>query len=278
MIAKRKPHVDECLNCGTATPGAFCSGCGQEAVDAAVTLRDQLADFFSEVVTLEERLPQTIRLLLTKPGELTRAYNAGQRVRYVTPLKLYLFTGVLFFLVMSLVPESSGAMIQVQPGGHTPQMDQWFNEETASLFGRHLRHAVRAAIDDPKALKAAMVDVLSRATMVLVPVHALLLLPLYRRPKRFYGEHIVFSFHAHSFGYLVFTAATLTEFLPNVVSSIAGIVAFFATATYVLLAMRTAYGESLGRSLWKAILVGTGYLMALVAVFAIASMIGIFTL
>ena len=97
-----RKHVDHCLNCGAPTPGAFCSTCGQEAVDAAVTFRDQLAHFFEEVIGVESRLPQTLKLLLTRPGALTRAYNGGQRVRYVTPLKLYLFASVAFFLVVSV--------------------------------------------------------------------------------------------------------------------------------------------------------------------------------
>ncbi len=115
-----RPHVDHCLNCGAATPGAYCSACGQEAVGGAVTFRDHVAHFFEEVFTVESRLPQTLRLLFTRPGELTRAYHAGERVRYVTPLKLYLFASVAFFLALSFSAPKAATVQAERPRDARP--------------------------------------------------------------------------------------------------------------------------------------------------------------
>ena len=275
MSAKRKPHVERCLNCGASTPGAYCSGCGQEAVDASVSFRDQLADFFSELASFEERLPQTMKLLLTKPGDLTRAYNGGQRVRFVTPLKLYLFTGFVFFLVLSLMPDRSDSMLHIHTSGHSDETRAWLDgPEATGALGRIARRMVRATLENPAGVESAVVDTLSKATIVLVPIQASLLTLLYWRPRRLYAEHVVFSLHVHSFGYIAFAVSTLAGLLPDEAASLVSAAAPVATASYAVLAARKTYAESLGRSFLKMLAAGTGYLFAFALVLAVAASIG----
>ena len=50
----------------------------------------------------EGALWRTLRLLLTRPGELTRRYLAGQRKHYVLPLRLYLTISVVVLLLIRL--------------------------------------------------------------------------------------------------------------------------------------------------------------------------------
>lgn len=42
---------------------------------------------------------QTIRVLFSKPGFLTRAYLDGKRIQYLPPVQLYVFTSALFFFI-----------------------------------------------------------------------------------------------------------------------------------------------------------------------------------
>jgi hypothetical protein len=321
MSSHTRPHVDQCLNCGAATPGAYCSACGQEAVGGAVTFRDHVAHFFEEVFTVESRLPQTLRLLLTRPGELTRAYNAGARVRYVTPLKLYLFASVAFFLVLSFAapkaasprfervhnpkPEgmhvvlggapwpssapssSSSSSSAPSPGsGASPPaqtapnswtdaetFDEWLKKpENAGAMPAFIQPHVRALLKSPEGFMGGLVDLLSKASMVLVPIHALLLKLAYLRSRRFYGEHIVFSLHLHAFAYLAFAIAMggLVR-APDSVASGAESVVMIAGAVYASLAARRAYGEGLARSAIKMSAVGVGYVLALFAVVTLAA-------
>jgi hypothetical protein len=267
--SKRKPHVDRCLNCGAATPSRFCPDCGQEAVDASVSVGDQVADFLSEVVSLEERLPRTAATLIARPGALTRDYNAGQRVRHVTPLKLYLFASVAYFLVASLAPSTihvGNAMGAPLDAAETARV----LADTAS-WPAFLQTALRRLLESPAGLSAALLDTMSKATLVLVPIHALLLKGVYRRPARLYGEHVIFSLHVHAFGYLAFTAASLID-LACGVEGVSGLGALVAVAIYLVVAARTAYREGPVRSLFKTVVVGFGYGVALlfVALFALA--------
>jgi hypothetical protein len=48
---------------------------------------------------------RTLPLLMVRPGVLTRRYINGQRVRYVSPLALFLFTVFLMFFLVSQIDE-----------------------------------------------------------------------------------------------------------------------------------------------------------------------------
>ena len=48
------------------------------------------------------RFANTLKLLLLKPGELSREFSLNRRARYVPAVRLYLFTSLLFFFVFAL--------------------------------------------------------------------------------------------------------------------------------------------------------------------------------
>lgn len=91
-----------CLNCGTALNGNFCEECGQAAKLHVPSAREFLHEFVAHYVALEGKLWQSVKLLLFKPGQLTREYIEGRRVRYVEPLRLYLSFSIIFFALFKL--------------------------------------------------------------------------------------------------------------------------------------------------------------------------------
>ncbi len=96
------PHLDHCLNCGrpTGETDNFCPNCGQENEDETVTLKPLVADALSEMASWDSKLVRTVLPLLFRPGLLTNEFLAGRRVRYLSPLKMYLVISAVFFLVL----------------------------------------------------------------------------------------------------------------------------------------------------------------------------------
>jgi hypothetical protein len=68
------------------------------------TTLELVGDAYDELVGWDGKFVRTIRLLLTRPGELTRAVIGGQRARYVGAVRLYLMCSVVFFLVQTATP------------------------------------------------------------------------------------------------------------------------------------------------------------------------------
>lgn len=93
---------EHCLNCGAAATGNFCAECGQENEDQTVALKLLAQDLLSDVASFDSKLFRTLVPLIIRPGFLTCEYNAGKRVRYLSPFKLYLTFSLLFFLAVPL--------------------------------------------------------------------------------------------------------------------------------------------------------------------------------
>ncbi len=94
-IASSSPGFPACANCGTALSGPFCAQCGQHIADYHQSVWRFVADFLDNTFCWDNKLLRTLWPLLRQPGFLTREFMAGRRVRYVHPLRLFLFTSAV---------------------------------------------------------------------------------------------------------------------------------------------------------------------------------------
>lgn len=94
-------HESECLNCGAAITGHYCSQCGQKA-HLHRTLAAFGHDLMHGVLHLDGKLWRTLPLLVFKPGEITRRYINGERAKFVSPMAMFLFSVFLMFAVFQL--------------------------------------------------------------------------------------------------------------------------------------------------------------------------------
>ena len=101
----RKPvePLTKCENCDTPLSGEYCSACGQHAIDYRRSLWRVGIDALDSFFNWDTKFLQTVGVLLLRPWRLTNDFNAGRRVRYVHPLRLYLLASIAFFLLAKLV-------------------------------------------------------------------------------------------------------------------------------------------------------------------------------
>jgi len=108
-----------CLNCGAALQGRYCANCGQGA-HVHRSLLHLVEELLHGLFHFDAKGWRTLPLLVARPGLLTRRYVDGQRMRYVSPLALFLFMVFLMFFVASLSPSppdvfgSSGDLASAQ--------------------------------------------------------------------------------------------------------------------------------------------------------------------
>lgn len=86
-----------CLNCGTEVPERYCTHCGQENAVPHETFSHLFKHFVADIFHYDSQFLITLKSLLFRPGFLSREYMAGRRVRYVNPIKLYVFVSFVFF-------------------------------------------------------------------------------------------------------------------------------------------------------------------------------------
>jgi F0F1-type ATP synthase membrane subunit b/b' len=124
-----------CLNCGAARSGAYCSRCGQTA-HLHRSLLHLSEEFLHGVLHFDAKGFHTVPLLFFRPGLLTRRYIEGQRTRYVSPMALFLFCIFLAYFVFSMVGEPTTGMVKVKiedAATAKADVDQSLTEAEASL-------------------------------------------------------------------------------------------------------------------------------------------------
>jgi hypothetical protein len=100
---KQRERLTNCENCGVELAGEYCAKCGQHAIDYRRSLIRVLIDAADSFLNWDTKFLKSVGVLLVTPWRLTNDFNAGKRVRYVHPLRLYLLASIAFFLLARLV-------------------------------------------------------------------------------------------------------------------------------------------------------------------------------
>ena len=139
-------HAD-CGNCGTLIHGNYCHSCGQSA-----HVHHSLLHLIEEMVHglwhFDAKGWRTIPMLIAYPGELTRRYIDGQRVRFISPLGLFLFMVFFMFFMFSFTAEHSVDLKNSDPAKA--------KQETAKALAPEIDNAktevakARTALDEAK--------------------------------------------------------------------------------------------------------------------------------
>ena len=121
-----------CMNCGLEITGKYCAACGQRDADLRRPIWIFARDFFQDVLELDTRFIHTVVPLLFQPGLMTRKYVEGKRAYYTPPLRLYLITSLLFFIIAG-VADIAILKFEVARDGEGPvQMSTETEEERAA--------------------------------------------------------------------------------------------------------------------------------------------------
>ncbi|WP_162946404.1 DUF3667 domain-containing protein [Chitinophaga barathri] len=91
-----------CLNCGQEVQVRFCSYCGQENVQTKESFRHLVSHFFQDITHYDSKFLTSLKFLFFYPGLLTKEYINGKRMAYINPIRLYVFTSFVFFLILGM--------------------------------------------------------------------------------------------------------------------------------------------------------------------------------
>lgn len=104
LAAKKLAGSANCLNCNTELKGPFCYYCGQPDRNFLRFFPALLRDLMEDVLDYDSRFMRTLKPLIFKPGQLTKDFMTGRRFRYTPPMRLYIFSSIVFFLLAALLP------------------------------------------------------------------------------------------------------------------------------------------------------------------------------
>ena len=283
-----------CLNCGADFGGRrppFCPECGQETTLLPPTLREMAQQFGGAYISTEGALWRTLKLLLCKPGELTRQYLAGRRKHYVLPLRLYLTVSLISLLVVRWVgnttavnglddPQMVAAARAAQPSvmlnlykSRAGLQDGVFqcvllpNWVCMRLQDRIERDPV-AFVTQVRGINERLVAHFGAVMFVLLPIFTLGLWAVYRNRRLRYTAHLVYALHLHAAWFIVLALMQLP--VPGL--TWAGLAVM---ALYAALSGRRVYGGRWWPRLLRFVMLSLLYASVLVIMVPLAVLAGL---
>jgi hypothetical protein len=236
-------------------------------------MKEVAGDVTHSLLHLDSRVWRTVRLLVLRPGELTREFIAGRHQQYIPPFRLYLAVSILFFALTALLPDSDS--FSVDSSGDTVfapvsvQMPDELEKEIAGDLGKEgidLEQLKKSAgepgsctitiFNDPrfddleKALERAcrqmrqdggarfaehFAAAAPKLMFLFLPLMAAVMLLFYWRPRRLYAEHLVLFLHNHAFAFLLIGVSTILDAIMGLKLPFVGVLGFVNFLLYIYL-------------------------------------------
>lgn len=251
--------------------GVYCSSCGQHVRDIHVPVKELASEFIEVLPAFDKRLLSSMKLLLMKPGKLTEEYLAGRRKTFISPFKLYFVVSFLYFFTGSLVVTESkqdlrDAMIQSDtvrtesPIDSTvlaiknPDSRVTFSVNNIQLlerlFGSKFIEGFKTGQNNPRQFFERIREHMPKILFLLLPVFALLLQIVYVRSRILYIQHLIFSFHFHSFIFFILLLNVLYDAAVPKGFQLYGNIILLAIPLYLYVALQNVYRQPA----WKTVL------------------------
>jgi hypothetical protein len=242
-----------CPNCGRENEGDFCAGCGQKRIHGGdLSLAHAWHHVVHELFHLDGKILISLKLLFTRPGQLTLDFLEGRRARHVHPIQLFLFLSVAFYFFLHVSFDLR----------HLFNSDRIPPESMVKLTALAKRTGV--TLDEFLAQRSIRIEPKIKATFIGGYIlNGFWLTLLFRKPRRYLAEHLVMALHlacfsmvlASTLGWLYVFRVNSWVFMPLV---------YTITFAYLLLACHRVYGESWGILVIKVIVLEVIRLVALV--------------
>lgn len=138
----------------------------------------------------------------------------------------------------------------------------------AAVLSVAYKACMSSAEDNGHALVEAFLHNLPRALFVTLPIMAALMKLLYRRPRRYYVEHLLFLLHNYSFAFLWFAILIFLEWITaEVIMDPLSVILTLYALYYIFSGMRRVYPEGVGRTIVKFTVLSSGYLVVALCAF-----------
>ena len=276
------PIQSHCRSCGESLSGPYCSNCGEKVIQPK---RDySIFAFFVQlldgITNFDLKLIRSFYFLFARPGQLTKNYIDGRRVKWMRPIQIFLVSSVLFYLIM---PNSGSfyASYYELNSGYQASGFSLDNPVKYDING-HLREMVyeKYGADLPDSLLNEKANAIySQAygkapgnsktyLFLLTPIWGLMLYLLFYKQQAFYVQHLIFAMHIFSF-FLLLDALFLFFWFEimhvAIVENTLHLLPFFIwVLIYIILAVKCFYQTSLMSSVLKGFLAYTGLLTLLI--------------
>lgn len=181
-----------CKNCGHSFNGKYCNQCGEKVrYEKDKSVPHLLDEGLHFVTHFEGTFFNTLKAIVTKPGQLSLDYCSGRRKKYFKPLSFFLLLVMLYLLF----PVFEGLNMKLYYHVRHSFYGEYAMQKTkAVMLTKSLSDSQIAERFHQKGEKTSKF-----LLFLIIPVTAFFSWLLGFRKRKFYFDHFVFSIEAASF-------------------------------------------------------------------------------
>ena len=209
---------------------------------------EEIKDINLSISILIKQFFFSLKYLLAKPGFLSNQYVLGEREKYTSPAKIYLFTTILVLIILTKLTPDTTHYLKFYKGGFGFVMAS--KEDGSGIQSQFGVLKVKENIQNSKQLYRSIdavplkVNILSFIPKVFLfsfPLFALLLKIFYW--NRLYVNHLILVFHNHSFYMIIISSILLINSLISISGKILMLVTMILLFSYTLLSAYNFYKQ-----------------------------------
>lgn len=249
------------MDCHATANHHFCPKCGQKTRSPRGHFRVLLGDFFNSWLGADAKLWPTIWRLLRHPGALTLDYREGRRTRYLSPLRIYFFFTILFFLSLSLTPNRGAIFSTTDSSGEVavettlfqgavtealPLQETWLGGLLHERLMRSAKELDSMPLEQAnKVVAGHIIANLPIALFLCLPIMALALRVVFWKSKQIFFDHFMFTLHFVAFFFAGLLVVRLFSILPWISVVAPGVVLAFVLwqPIYFVRALKVSTGR-----------------------------------
>jgi hypothetical protein len=248
-----------CKSCGNNFRGLYCNQCGEKVLETSDrTFRNFIG---SLLAFTDNKFLKTLKLIITKPGFLSKEFAEGRRVNYLRPWQMFFVLNLIYFLFPVLKLFDISLRTQMNLRLHSPLVKAMVyskvGHDRLALQGYELMY-------NQKSTSLAKLLII-----VFVIVAALPMMVIYRKRNRYFTDHMTLSVELTCFN-LAMNAIFLWVFLMAVnkllhwthlgwekyLNDLTLTIIFVLTNTYFLFGAGRTFYNQLGKRLLIKVAIG----------------------
>ena len=212
----KSTETTSCANCDTSFIGNYCPHCGQQLREFQKPFKFLIIDLAGNMFSFDTRLWRSLKSLLTKPGSYTSEYLDGHRMRFVPPMRLYIFISFVFLVMLSTFVNSQIKISEETRNSINTSIDKQLTEDQKkdslltipitgdkeNLSSRDLAQIAKKVIDEPDRYMSSFLNFFSWSLFLLMPFYAFILWLFFRKSKPYYFSHLLFAINQHAVVFL----------------------------------------------------------------------------
>ncbi len=293
MSSYNNPNII-CPNCENefSSENNYCPNCGQANKAHRLNFKYIVSDFLSANFSLDSKILITLKLLLISPATLTVEFLSGKRMKYISPVRLYLLISFVYFFMLSIDPFNEEKPFESDNVVFSDSTDSIIENE---MYGEYLNDSLEQESNEDEYLEKALISktrilkteagsivfkqLLKKYTsigmFILIPLTALLFFILFYKGT-FYIQHLIFSIHLQSVIFILFIIFNIIEWIVD-----SEVFFYLEWSLFILILyiwIKKYYKRSYLKTAWKLFQFLNGYLILFIFFFTVVLLLSFINL